>query len=49
MNPTDSQGRVAQIVQNLSGKLLSLAASSWQMLKERPEVAREVAKDPFTG
>jgi hypothetical protein len=45
----DIQGRISQCVQNLSGKLLDLATSSWQMLKEQPEVAQELAKDPFTG
>lgn len=39
---------MSQPVQELSTKLLSLAASSWQMLQERPEVTQEVAKDPFT-
>ena len=44
----DLQKRMSQPVQDLSTKLLGLAASSWQTLQERPEVAQEVAKDPFT-
>src|SRR5262249_29260187 len=45
----DLQKRISQPVQDLSTRLLRLAASSWQMLKERPEVTQEVAKDPFTS
>jgi hypothetical protein len=45
----DLQKSISQPVQELSTKLLSLATSFWQILKDRPEVAQEIAKDPFTG
>jgi hypothetical protein len=46
---TDLRKSISQLVQELSTKLLSLTASFWQRLKDRPEVAQEIAKDPFTG
>ena len=49
MKPADVRKQVSQSVQDLSAKLLSLAAAGWRMLKERPEVTQEVAKDPFTS
>lgn len=49
MKSTDPRKSISQPVQDLSTKLLSLVASFWQMLKERPEVAQEIAKDPFTS
>ena len=49
MKPADRQGRISQAIQHLSTQLLDLAASSWQRFKEQPEVAQEIAKDPFTS
>lgn len=43
------QERLSRAVQNLSSELLRMAEASWQRLKECPQVAREIAKDPFTG
>jgi hypothetical protein len=48
MKLTDLQGRLSQEMQDLSGKLTSLAASAWQALKSHSEVMQEIAKDPFT-
>src|SRR6266849_4908370 len=45
----EQEKRLSQSVQNLSAKLLDLAASSWRMLKERPEVTQAIARDPFTS
>lgn len=49
MKPTDVQNRIELVVQNLSEKFLGLAATTWKSLRMRPEVAQEIAKDPFTG
>jgi hypothetical protein len=46
---TDLQKRISQSVQNLSANLFNLAVSSWQKLKEHPQVVQEMAKDPFTS
>jgi len=49
MPPTKDAGRVARSVQILGEKLLELANTSWQTVREHPEVIQEVAKDPFTS
>jgi hypothetical protein len=36
-------------MQDLSTKLLALAAASWETLRQTTAVTQEVAKDPFTG
>ncbi len=45
----DLEQKLSQYVQDLSVKLLGLAASFWQTLKERPEVTQTIAGDPFTS
>src|SRR5712691_7953036 len=45
----DLEKKLSQSVQNLSTKLLDLAASLWRTLKERPEVTQAIARDPFTS
>jgi hypothetical protein len=49
MKLSDIQGRISREMQNFSSKLLTLANSAWQTLKQQSEVTQEIAKDPFTG
>lgn len=49
MKLSDIQKRLSQEMQEFSSKLLNLANSAWQTLKQQSEVTREIAKDPFTG
>jgi hypothetical protein len=46
---TKDQNRTAQAVQQLGTKLLELASTSWNALKEHTSVTQEIAKDPFTS
>lgn len=49
MKLSDVQGRLSPDLQELSAKVLDLAAASWDAFKRSPEVTQEIAKDPFTG
>jgi len=49
MKLSDVQKRVSSEMQDLSTKLLALATSSWETLRQTTAVTQEVAKDPFTG